>query len=55
MCNDNPLVMIDYVDWMYSYCLAVYRAKNIARQADIVAALTLEVLQGSVVPYDAGV
>ena len=39
---------------MYSYCLAVSRAKNIARQADIVAALTLEVLQGSIAPYDAG-
>jgi len=39
---------------MYSYCLAVSRAKNIARQADIVAALTLEVLQGSTAPYDAG-
>ena len=35
--------------------LAVYRAKNIARQADIVAALTLEVLQGSLAAYDPGV
>lgn len=33
----------------------MYRAKNIARQADIVAALTLEVLQGSITPYDAGI
>ena len=41
-------------DSLYSYCLAVSRAKNIARQADIVAALTLEVLQGSVVAYDTG-
>ena len=51
MCNDNLLVM---TDCMYSYCLAVSRAKNIARQADVVAALTLEVLQGSIAPYDAG-
>ena len=34
--------------------VAVYRAKNIARQADIVAALTLEVLRGSVAAYDPG-
>lgn len=32
----------------------MYRAKNIARQADIVAALTLEVLKGSTAAYDSG-
>jgi len=35
-------------------CLAVHRAKNIAKQADVVAALTLEVLQGTTAAYDAG-
>ncbi|XP_065910340.1 histidine ammonia-lyase-like isoform X2 [Dysidea avara] len=34
---------------------AVHRAKNIARQADIVAALTLEVLQGTTAAYDADI
>ena len=43
-----------YISCILIVCLAVSRAKNIARQADIVAALTLEVLQGSIAPFDPG-
>ena len=33
---------------------AVYRAENIAREADVVAALTLQALEGKTEAYDKG-
>lgn len=48
------IFIIDVLTVFLSACVAVHRAKNIARQADIVAALTLEVLRGSVMAYDPG-
>lgn len=33
---------------------AVHRAENIARQADVVAALTLQAMEGTPVAYDKG-
>ena len=37
------------------YCLlALMRSEAVSRQADIIAALTLEVLKGTTKPFDAG-
>lgn len=55
MCHLQGLALINGTQMITSLgAEAVERAESIARQADIIAALTLEVLKGTTKAFDSG-